>query len=270
MSARSTVLAAIMALLPAMAAAQTAPRQPGNTFFSLTQSVYNSTDFWNGSGIREPNGCNFFQSATVLYLEHGFDTRDTGSVRFEYDHLACGASTQNGLNDTTLAWLHEMRHSDTTSFSWRAEAIVPGGYNIGASPRIGYGRFGGQFGAVYEGSFRSEGGYGFYSIESSLRGYFGYPAPQLRTFGQIGEDISPRVQLIGQVEWNQALGAGHALTNVGLNPLIFPSYSDAQTWAILRIKVAPHLSLVGSTSYVFWGRNYGIGSTSAIGFWGDF
>lgn len=259
-----------MVLLPATAAAQTVPRQPGSTFFSLQQSVYNAADFWNDSGIREPNGCNFLEVATTLYVEHGFDPRDTGSARIEYDHDACGPSTQNGLNDFTFAWLHQMRHSDTTSLSWRAEAIVPGGYNIGANPRIGYGRFGAQFGAVYAGSFRSEGGYGFYSIESSLRGYFGYPAPQLRTFGQIGEDISSRVQLIGQVEWNQALGAGHTLTNVGLNPQIFPAYSDAQTWAILRIRVAPHISLVGSTSYVFWGRDYGIGSTSAIGLWGDF
>jgi len=269
MNHRSWLLVALVAAVPVAGVAQTVPRASNSTFLGLQESVYDSTQYYNATGGRSPNGCNFQKNATTLYAEHGFDQRDTGSVQFEYDHLSCGASVTNGLYDVQLAWLHEMRHSDTTHLSWKVMALAPTGYSIGANPRIGYGRPGAQFGGVYAGSFVTPGGYGFYSIDVGVRGYTSYPAPQLRTFGTIGGDVNKTVQLIGEIEWDQALGAGRTLVNEGLNPEIFPSFSDGQAFALLRVRVNAHLSIVGSTSAVFYGRNYGIGPTNAISLWSD-
>lgn len=271
MTFRSFWIGLVLALLPCAVAAQTAPRQPGTTFVSLSQSVFISTQFFDNNGVRQSNGCDYQKNATTLYLEHGFSAKDLGSVQLEYDHLSCGGSVTNGLYDAQLAWLHGIHNGGTTHFSWLAQVLVPTGYDIGANPRIGYGRLGGQFGYVYAGSFKSWGsGYGFYSVAAGLRGYFSYPAPQLRTFGVIGADMTPAMQLIAQVEWDQALGAGHTLTNIGANPQVGPAYSDGEAYVVLRIRLNPHLSLVGSSSGVFYGRNYGIGPTNAIGIWGDF
>lgn len=269
MKIQSLAFALLVASIPAAAAAQTVPRPVNTTFLSLTESVYNSTQYYDAQGVRRSNGCNFQKNATTLYAERGFDPKDTGSVQLEYDHLRCGAASTDGLYDLQFAWLHEMHHSDTTHFSWKAYALVPTGYSIGANPRIGYGRPGAQLGSVYAGTFATPGGYGFYSIEAGLRGYTQYPAPQFRTFGEVGGDINSTLQLIGEIEWNQALGAGRTLFNEGLNPEIFPSFSDGQAWALVRLRINRHLSLVGSTSYVFYGRDYGIGATNAISLWSD-
>jgi hypothetical protein len=266
---RSIVVALVLALVPAVAAAQTVPRATNSTFVSLEESFFNASEYYDKDGVLQSNGCNFQKDATQLYVEHGFDTKDTGSVQLEYDHLTCGANTTDGLYDAQFAWLHGLTHSDTTNFSWKAEAIVPTGYSLGANPRIGYGRPGAQFGYVYAGTFATPGGYGFYSIDAGLRGYTSYPAPQLRTFGTVGGDVTKNIQLIGQVEWNEALGAGQTLYNEGLNPEIFPAYSDAQAFGTIRFKLNAHLSLVGSTSYVFYGRDYGKGPTCAVGIWAD-
>jgi hypothetical protein len=268
---RSIAIALCVMFWALPAAAQTVPRAPNSTFLSLSQSVYTSTQYYDADGVRQFNGCDYQKNATTLYVEHGFSLKDVGSVQFEYDHLTCGAGVTNGLYDVQFAWLHELTHGATTHFSWVGELLVPTGYNIGANPRIGYGRLGGQFGYAYAGSFKSWGsGYGFYSVTAGLRGYFGYPAPQLRTFGTIGADMTPAVQLIAEMEWDEALGAGHTLQNIGENPEVFPSYSDGQVYGLLRIRLNAHLSLVGSTSGVFYGRNYGIGPTNAISLWADF
>jgi hypothetical protein len=268
---RWLVIATCILLFPLTARAQTAPRPPNSTFASLSQSVYTSTQYFDDAGVRQPNGCDYQKNATTLYVEHGFSLKNVGSVQFEYDHLTCGGAVTNGLYDIEFAWLHELTHGATTHFSWLAQLLVPTGYNIGANPRIGYGRLGAQFGYVYAGNFKSWGsGYGFYAISAGLRGYFGYPAPQLRTFSTIGADMTPALQLIAEVEWDEALGAGHTLENIGENPQIFPAYSDGQAYVLVRIRLNPHLSLVGSTSGVFYGRDYGIGPTNAISIWGDF
>ncbi len=270
MKPRVLALTAALCSLPVTATAQAVPRAPGSTFVSVSQSYYSSTQYVDANGNRQPNGCDFQKSATTLYAEHGFNPRDTGSVQFEYDDDRCGNATTSGLNDVQLAFLHQVHRSATTSLGWKAQVLVPTGYDIGANPRIGYGRVGGQFGYVYGGGFRDIGGYGFYSIESGVRAYIGYPAPQFRTFGTVGSDLGPYLQLMAQLEWNQSLGAGQTLTYVGLNPTIFPKFSDVAGIVTLRVKLTPHLSLVGSTSGVFYGRDYGIGSTSAIGIWSDF
>jgi hypothetical protein len=265
-----TALVAFAALLPAAVFAQTVPQAPNKTFVSIEESVLQTTQYYDDTGVRTDNGCPFQKNATTLYAEHGFDAKDTGSVQIEYDHLRCNSATTDGLYDVQLGWLHELTHSDTTHFSWEAYALVPTGYSIGANPRIGYDRPGAQYGYAYAGSFATPGGYGFYSLQAGVRGYTSYPAPQLRTFGQVGGDITSTIQLIGQIEWDQALGAGHTLLNEGLNPFIFPAYSDGQAFGLIRFKINSHLSLVGQTSLVFYGRNYGIGPTNAVSLWSSF
>lgn len=263
-------LLAFCAALPVAARAQAVPRPAGSTFVSLSQSYFSSTQFYDDGGVRRSNGCTFAKNATTLYAEHGFDAKDTGSVQLEFDRDNCGGASTQGLYDVLLSFLHQTHHSATTSFGWTAQAIVPTGYDIGASPRLGYGRFGAQLGLAYGGNFRDGLGYGFYALQSGLRAYIGYPAPQLRSLGTIGTDVGPRVQVIGQLQWDQALGNGQTLTNVGLNPTIFPKYSDLTAIATLRVHLSRSLSLVGSTSGVLYGRNYGIGATSAIGLWDEF
>lgn len=270
MKYRVLVLALAVVCAPLAARAQAVPRDAGTTFYSLSQSYFSATHYFDSNGNRQPNGCDFQKDATSLYVEHGFDARDTGSVNVEYDRDSCNGSSTSGLNDIDFAFLHQLHHSATTSFGWKAQLIAPTGYSIDANPRIGYDRFGGQFGFALGGNFRDGDNDGFYSLESGVRAYIGYPAPQLRTFGTVGVNATRQLQIIGQLEWNQALGAGHTLTNVGLNPTIFPSYNDVQAIATLRLRIAPHLSLVGSTTGLLYGRDYGIGSTSAIGIWGDF
>jgi hypothetical protein len=270
-SRATAALAVFLLVAPRIAEAEASsyPEPPGTWFVDLGYTYFQSSSFFDQSGIIRGSPCAFQKDAMTIYAEYGANAKDTLSISTEYDTISnrnaagsvCSAvGTTSGLNDIELGLTHNVYQGTPGNFGYQVIAIVPGGYSSTEIPPIGYGRPGAQAGIVFGKTFKFLGTYGFFDGNLGVRAYTGYPAPQLRSYATVGIDVAKPIQLLGTYSGVQALGAGGVGPSlIGSNPFTSPSYDYVQLGGQLRIRFSEAASLVAGFSDFVSGKNVGDG-----------
>jgi hypothetical protein len=238
------------------------------TFISISPLYYESTTFIDKSGRQQASGCDFQKRGESLYVQQRLSAADEVRLSTEYDDVSCGGPSTRGLNDIEIDYLHGISGaSHPRQFSLEGSVILPPGYSIEANPRLGLGRPGAAFGAVYASHFKAGSNYGYITAGIDVLGYTGYPAPQLRTNVTAGINLTPRLLVYEAFYGNTHLGAGGQLTNIGLNPTVNSSYDAYQLAENVAYAFTPRTSLALSYTSLVGGWNTGVGSTLQAGVW---
>jgi hypothetical protein len=238
------------------------------TFVSIGPLYYNSTTFIDKTGHVQSSGCDFEKTGESIYAQQRLSSADSLRLSTEYDNVRCGGPSTSGLTDIEVDYLHGVSSAThPTQFSVEGSLIVPAGYSIEANPRLGLGRPAAEVGTVYYGTFKAGSDYGYVTSAINVRGYTGYPAPQLLTNVTVGLNLSRRLLVYESYYGTTHLGAGGTLTNIGLNPTVNASYDAYQLAENVAFALTPHTSLALSYESLVGGWNTGIGSTLQAGVW---
>lgn len=238
------------------------------TFIAIGPVYYNSSTFIDRNGRIQSSGCDFQKSGESLYVQHQIDATDSYRLSTEYDDVSCGGPATRGLNDIEIDYLHGIGGAaHPTQFSLEGSLIVPGGYAITANPRLGLGRPAAEFGAVYSSPFKAGTQYGYVTAAVNVRGYTGYPAPQLLSTVTVGLNATRRLLVYESYYGTTHLGAGGMLTNIGLNPTVNSSFDSYTLSENVAYAFSPRTSLALTYQSLIGGWNTGIGSTLQAGLW---
>lgn len=238
------------------------------TFIAIGPLYYDSSTYIDKSGRQQPSGCDFEKRGESLYVQHRIDAADSYRLSTEYDDISCGGASTRGLTDIEVDYLHGISgHSHPTQFSLEGSLIVPPGYSIAVNPRLGLGRPGGELGAVYYATFKAGAKYGYVTSAVNVRGYTGYPAPQLLTNLTVGLNLTSKLLFYESYYGTTHLGAGGQLTNIGLNPTVNSSFNSYYLSENVAYALTPRTSLALGYQSLLGGWNTGIGSTLQAGVW---
>jgi hypothetical protein len=238
------------------------------TFVAVGPLYYDSSTFIDKSGHQEPSGCDFQKRGESLYVQQRLSPGDSLRLSTEYDDISCGGPSTRGLNDIEVDYLHGLSGSShPTEFSIEGSLIVPPGYSIAANPRLGLGRPGAGLGMVYYTPFKAGNDYGYVTTAVNVRGYTGYPAPQLLTNLTVGLNLTSKLLIYESYYGTTHLGAGGQLENIGLNPTVNSSYDSYYLAENVAFALTPHASLALTYQSLLGGWNTGIGSTLQAGVW---
>lgn len=238
------------------------------TFIALGPLYYDSSTFIDKSGHQQPSGCDFQKRGESLYVQQRLSTDDSLRLSTEYDDISCGGVSTRGLNDIEVDYLHGVSGpAHPTEFSIEGSLIIPPGYSIAANPRLGLGRPGAELGTIYSATFKAGDRYGYVTSAVNVRGYTGYPAPQLLTNLTVGLNVTSKLLVYESYYGTTHLGAGGVLTNIGLNPTVNSSYNSYYLSENVAYALSPHTSLAVGYQALLGGWNTGIGSTLQAGVW---
>ena len=253
-----------LALVPALARAG----DPPATFIAVGPLYYDSSTYIDKNGHQQPSGCDFEKRGESLYVQQRLSAADSLRLSTEYDDISCGGPSTQGLNDIEVDYLHGVSGpSHPTQFSLEGSLIVPPGYSIAANPRLGLGRPGAELGVVYYATFKAGTRYGYVTSAVNVRGYTGYPAPQLLTNFTVGLNLTAKLLAYESYYGTTHLGAGGVLTNIGLNPTVNSSYDSYYLAENVAYALSPRTSIALSYQSLLGGWNTGIGSTLQAGVW---
>jgi len=256
--------APIFGLIPAVSLASAWVKEENALFISTTFNHYRAQDYYDKRGDRRPIGCTFEKEELQVYGEYGLGRRTTLTFKLPYDWLSCGGDRTSGFVDFEVGFIRQMRKDKNYSLSLYGNAIVPTGYSITDSPRLGYGRPALEGGLLYGVSGRL----GFLDSGLGYRHYFGYPSSQIRTYATDGINIFKNIQFLTTLDLQMGLGDGKR-KQVGQNVLLEPDYKLAQTYVRLRL-MFKNLSFVATYQYVLWGKNTGVGRGVDFSVWWSF
>jgi len=238
------------------------------TFIAFGPLYYNSSTYFDKNGQQQPSGCVFQKRGESLYVQQRVSPADSVRLSTEYDDVSCGGPSTSGLNDIEVDYLHGVSGPvHPTEFSIEGSVIVPPGYSIAVNPRLGLGRPGAELGSVYYGTFKAGTLYGYVTSAVNVRGYTGYPAPQLLTNFTVGLNLTAKLLAYESYYGTTHLGPGGVLTNVGLNPIVNSTYDSYYVSENVAYSLSPHTALAVSYQALLGGWNEGIGSTLQAGVW---
>lgn len=240
-------------------------KKEGEHYISPAYYYYQSKDYYDKNGNKQPIGCTFKKSELNVYGEYGLKPKDTLTFQTAFDSLSCGPDSNSGLADVEVGVIHNLRTGEDDSFSLQAIAIAPTGYSIRDNPRLGYGRAGAQVNALYGKGLKN----GFVDTLVGFRHYFGYPSDQVRLSALMGYDIAPRVQFLPFAEAEIGLGTGSTKA-LGQNKTLEPDYKLAQAGVSLKLQLGAGFSAAVGVAAPFWGRNTGGGYQYNAGIWYTF
>jgi len=261
---RAAAAALILGLVPLAARAD----DPPPTFIAVGPLYYSSSSYINKSGQTEASSCTFEKRGESFYLQQQLSPSDQFRVYTEYDDDSCGAASTRGLYDVQLDYLKGVSgkgHQDR--FQVDVGLIVPPGYSIAANPRIGLGRTGAEAGGLYNGTFKAGSTYGYVIASLVVRGYTGYPAPQLLSNVTAGFNLTHQLLAYESYYGTTHIGAGGTLTDIGLNPSINSEYDSYTLSENVAYAFTPHTTLNLTYQSQLGGWNTGIGSTLQAGVW---
>jgi hypothetical protein len=262
-AARVTLAALALGLLPLAALAD----DPA-TFIAVGPVYYSSSTFIATNGQTRSSGCDFQKIGESLYAQQRLGAADSLRLSTEYDDVSCSGPGTRGLADIEIDELHGISGpAHPTEFSIEGSVIIPSGYSIAVNPRLGFGRPGAELGTVYSASFKAGTHYGYVTTAVNVRGYTGYPAPQLLTNVTVGLNLTPRLLAYESYYGTTHLGAGGTLTNIGINPTLNASYDSYNLSENLAYALSPRTSLAVTYQALVGGWNTGIGSTLQAGVW---
>ncbi|MDW8032056.1 MAG: hypothetical protein RMH93_00735 [Aquificaceae bacterium] len=236
----------------------------GELFLSPSFYYYDASKFYDRGGNKRDIGCTFRKREVQLYGEYGLTEKTTLSFKLPYTQLECGADRTSGLGDLEVGFIRNLKRSKSSSLSAYGTLLMPTGYSIEESLRLGYGRLGAEGGLLYGLS----GKWGFFDSGLGYRHYWGYPSSQVRGYLSGGYNLASNLQLYGMLDAQIGLGNGRT-KRVGRNLLLEPDYK------LLQVYVGPRLSL-GKASLllgyqrVLWGRRTGDGSGFFMSLWYGF
>ncbi len=246
---------AVIFLLCGTAEASPWGRKPSEVFLAPQISFYSATKYWDGEGELKSIGCDFKKVEVALYGEYGLKDSYTLIFKIPYQSISCSSRTE-GLSDLEIGIQKRLAVKQPNALSLKLKAIIPTGYSIDTSPRLGYGRLGLEFSALAGRGFDRaflEGALGY-------RLYFGYPSDQIRAYGRLGLKPMRRFMLMGTLELQYGLKNGTSKV-VGQNIVLQPYYRLLQADVSAVWKLKKSVQLVGGITRALWGRNTGEGKT---------
>lgn len=262
-----------LTIYPSFAYAGAWVQEKGKSFFSLQLYSYQTEDAFDSDGNKEKRGGIFRKTEINPYFEYGLTNKDTIVVNLYYDWLYDGApepsENNNGFADIELGWRRLLFKTDPHVVTFQALSIIPTGYNLQDSPRLGYDSFGLEGSLSYGRYFKWFGKYGFLDTSLGLRKYFGYPSDQIRSSAYIGYDLLKPLQIIGSGELHYGLNNGSE-RQIASNIIAQPNYRLLKLTLMLRYRLTPKYSIVGGAYKHVWGQDTGAGGGVYGGLWINF
>ncbi len=269
-SSRRAFGAAILGLACALAPLAARADDPA-TFVSIGPLYYQSTTYIDRNGRVAQSSCDFEKTGESIYVQQQLGPGDQLRASTEYDADRCGGPSTQGLYDIEIDYLEGIGGAaHPARFQLEAGVVIPPGYSIAVNPRLGFGRPGAQLGAVYNGSFKAGSLDGYLIASANVRGYTGYPAPQLLTNVTAGLHLTRALLAYESYYGTTHLGAGGTLTNIGLNPTVNAEYDSYTLSENVAFAFTPRTSLALTYQSQLGGWNTGIGSTLQAGLWHRF
>lgn len=245
--------------------------QPKGSFFTSLVSYYYKTDsYFDGHGNERDRGGTFIKFEFNPYIEYGLTQEDTIVLNVFYDWLkddqGYKSYTNDGFSDLEAGWRHLLWTDGSQVVSSQVTVIIPLGYDVEDTPRLGYGRYGFEGLLQYGVSFMFLERYGFVDMSFGPRIYMGYPSDQIRAKLTAGYDLFSMFQLIGGAELHWGIGNG-SVKRIGQNITLTPEYKLLKLSLSGRFKLSSHLSFVLTGYSHTWGENTGAGGGLYGSFW---
>lgn len=257
-------LVILIVLYPSIVFASAWVREKGEIFFSLSSYYQYADKYFDASGDRRDIGCKFEKLEIQLYGEYGLDNVNTLTYKVPFSSLKCRNEETSGFGDLEVGLIRNLSKGKKHSFSVYGNILIPTGYSINESPRIGYGRFAVEGGFLFGFSDR----WGFWDSGVGYRYYFGYPSSQLRLYGGGGINLVKGFQLLTFVDAQIGLGDGER-RSIGENIFLEPEYK------LVQLSLAPRI-IFGKTSLIFgyqrvlYGRKTGDARSFFFNLWFNF
>ncbi len=262
-----------LTIYPSFSHAAAWVQEKGKSFFSLQLYYYQTEDAFDSDGNKEKRGGVFRKTEINPYLEYGLTDNDTLVANLFYDWLYDGepepSENNHGLADIELGWRRLLFKTDPHVITFQALSIIPTGYDLQDSPRLGYDRFGLEGSLSYGRYFKWFEKYGFLDTSLGLRTYFGYPSEQIRSSVYIGYDLLASLQIIGSGELHYGLNNGSE-KQIAPNIIAQPNYRLLKATLMLRYRLTPKYSIVGAAYKHAWGQDTGAGGGVYGGLWINF
>ncbi|MCX7822741.1 MAG: hypothetical protein N2260_04770, partial [Syntrophobacterales bacterium] len=199
----------------------------GYLFLSIISYYYKTDTYFDSHGNEKDREGTFTKFEVNPYLEYGFTEEDTIILNIFYDWLkddrGYSSVKSEGFSDLEIGWRRLLWTDGSRVVSSQLNVIVPLGYSIEDSPRLGYGRYGIEGFLQYGTSFILFERRGFLDLALGPRIYIGYPSDQIRAKFSAGYDLFRILQLIGGAELHWGIGNGSAKW-IGQNITLTPEY----------------------------------------------
>lgn len=239
-------------------------REEKEFFLSFTTYFQSANKYFDEKGSLRSLKCKFQKSEFQVYGEYGLDKKHTITFKLPYDILKCGSDRTTDIGDLELGIIRNLRRGESNSLSAYGNLLIPTGYSINQSPRIGYGRFAFETGVLYGLS----GKWGYFDSGIGFRYYLGYPSSQLRSYVGGGVNITRNIQLLTFVDVIIGLGDGKRKV-LGENIFLEPDYKLVQLNIASKISYGK-ISLVPGYQRVLYGKNTGVAHGFFLSIWYDF
>ena len=249
-----------LSVYPSFAYAGAWVQESGKSFFSLQAYYYQTEHAFDSDGNLKKRDGVFQKREINPYFEYGLTDKDTLVVNLFYDWLYDGepepSERNHGLADIELGWRRLLFKTDPHVVTFQALSIIPTGYDLQDSPRLGYDRWGLEGSLSYGRYFKWLERYGFIDTSLGLRAYFGYPSEQIRSSLYIGYDLLSPLQLIGSGELHYGLDNGSE-KQIAPNIVAQPNYRLLKFTLALRYRLNERYSVVGAAFKHAWGQDTG-------------
>ena len=248
-------------------------QKKGKFFLSLQTYYYESSKYYNESGNLKHRGGTFRKWEINPYLEWGITNKDTLILNLFYDWLSDDVSGHTrktqGWADTEVGWQRRLFTGKNQVFSIQGLLICPMGYSIRDDPRLGYGRWGGEIGALYGRSVKFLKHYGFLDLGFGYRWYSGYPSSQIRPRLTLGYDVTKRLQVMGEGKLEYGLKDGSE-RNLGRSLVAQPNYRLLKLSLGMTYRITDTCSILMAVYHHAWGEETGGGGGAYGSLWFHF
>lgn len=262
-----------LTIFPSFSHAAAWVQEKGKSLLCLQLNHYQTDDEFDSEGNKKSRDGDFRKTEINTYLEYGLTDKDTIVANLFYDWLRDDkpepSESNQGFADIELGWRRQLLKTDPHVATFQVLSIIPTGYDIQDSPRLGYGRFGLEGSFSYGRNFKWFEKYGFLDTSLGFRAYFGYPSEQIRSSASIGYDLLPPLQIIGSGELHYGLDNGSE-KKIGSNVIAQPNYRLFKLTLMLRYRLSPKYSIVGAAYRHVWGEDTGAGGGVYGGIWINF
>ncbi len=261
----AAVAIAVVSMLPPAARADT-------TYISVGTSTYSTSSNINLQGQVIPAYCTFISQYEGLFVGHQMSSRESWYADTSHSDIRCGANQSTGFGDAEVGFQEGISGpSHPQLFSVKVAISAPTGYSITTPLRLGYGRPGAYLGTQLFTSWSLDPRHtGYVTASIGVKGYTGYPAPQLSTNVGAGLNVTPGAQLQFAYWGSTAIGAGGSDADFGVNPQHPARYYSYQYVPAVQFSLSPHSGINLNAWKLIGGYNVGIGTSLSANYFVHF
>jgi hypothetical protein len=200
----------------------------------FTGEHYESDEYWDDVGSLRDAGGRFVKNEGRLYVEYGWNEKNTFLLEVPYtfvkkDQRGMDGLSGNGVGDIKMGWRGRLFRTDWETASWQIlVGLAP--YNAEAPLSLGLGKTFVDLRYLLGRTWRKNGGYAYFAVEMGGRFFEGDEPAQFRLeaiwyhpfsaawgvalavngvesrFVEAREDASGRVTFLGHSLWKSGVG----------------------------------------------------------------